>query len=288
MITQYHQKGKKAKVANFMNILFVLFFFYLVYCGTLFFLQRKIMYPRHLIPVPNDMTKGNQAMETIWLHTSIGDVEAWYLPPAGGREKKQSPAVIFAHGNGELIDFWPAELAQFTHMGIGLFLVEYPGYGRSQGSPSEKNIAETFVNAYDYLIGRDDIDPSRIILFGRSLGGGAVCKLAEERASAALILLSAFTSARSFAPRFLVPGLIVRDPFDNISIVSSYANPILVIHGKKDTIVPYSHGVRLYRAAQKGKMITYPCGHNDCPSDWGIFWRDIAAFLHETGIIENG
>jgi len=287
MLIQYNKKGKQTKMTHLMNILFVLFAFYFVYCFTLFFLQRKIIYPRHLIPVPNGMTNRHQDVEKIWLQTSIGDVEAWYLPPAGYHGEQPSAAVIFAHGNGELIDFWPVELVKFTHMGIGLFLVEYPGYGRSQGSPSEKSITETFVRAYDNLTQRDDIDASRIILFGRSLGGGAVCRLAAERPSAALILLSAFTSARSFASRYLAPGFIVRDPFDNLSVVSSYPNPILVIHGKKDMIVPYSHGVRLYRAAQRGKMITYPCGHNDCPSDWDIFWRDIAAFLHEIRIIEN-
>ena len=90
---------------------------------------------------------------------------------------------LFLHTvNGELIDFWPHELKKLNRLGIGVLLVEYPGYGRSNGSPSQKNITEAFTGAYDMLVTRPDVDPSRIVLFGRSLGGGAVCILAANPA----------------------------------------------------------------------------------------------------------
>ena len=98
------------------------------------------------------------------------------------------------------------------------------------------------------------------------------------------MLISAFTSTRPFATRYLAPGFLIRDPFDNLSVVRSYTNPILIMHGKFDTIIPYSHGKTLYKAARDGKMITYPSGHNDCPPDWDIFWKDIEMFLQETKI----
>lgn len=267
------------------NTLLVLFSFYLVYCITLFLLQRHIMYPRYLISAPVEMSKNMPGGERVWLNTSFGKVEAWFFPASSPNLTKPSPVVIFAHGNGEIIDFWPTELKKFTQLGIGLLLVEYPGYGRSQGSPSQKTIAEAFIKAYDYLVARDDVDASRVILFGRSLGGGAVCTLAAERASAALILMSAFTDARSFALKFLIPGFIVRDQFDNLSVVKSYTNPVLVIHGKHDDIVPYKHGVLLNKAAPNSKMITYECRHNDCPPNWDIFWNDLESFLRDSGII---
>ncbi|MGB5993665.1 MAG: alpha/beta hydrolase, partial [Desulfobacterales bacterium] len=191
------------------------------------------------------------------------------------------------HGNGELIDFWPDELKRFNHFGIGVMLLEYPGYGRSEGKPSQKNITETFNNAYNILIERKDVDPAKIILFGRSLGGGAVCTLAADRPSAALILMSTFTSARSFAKKYLAPGFLVRDPFNNLTVVRNYPKPVLVFHGKFDEVIPYSHGMALCKSAPHATMITYESGHNDCPPDWEIFWRDLETFLNASGIIKT-
>ena len=256
---------------------------YLAYCGLLFLMQRQMMFPRSLIEVPS---KGPDisGLERIWIQASFGKVETWYLPPAEKQVSGPAPAVMFAHGNGELIDFWPEELKMFNRLGVGVLLVEYPGYGRSQGSPSQASIEETFVGAYDMLVARKDVDPSRIILFGRSLGGGAACVLAARRPSAALILMSTFTSARSFAAKYLAPGFLMRDPFDNLGVVRSYPGPVLVMHGTFDEVVPYQHGVFLCQAAKRGKMITYTSGHNDCPPHWDVFWRDVEFFLHESGI----
>ncbi|RLB83297.1 MAG: alpha/beta hydrolase [Deltaproteobacteria bacterium] len=269
------------------KIVSAVLFLYLVYCGLLFLLQRQILFPRHQIEVPRETDKNIPGLDKIWLDTNYGKVEAWFLPPAPNHSKGLAPAVIFAHGNAELIDFWPEELKKFTSLGIGVLLVEYPGYGRSEGRPSQRSIAEAFVTAYDALIARKEIDPTRIVLFGRSLGGGAVCALAAERPSAALILLSTFTSVQALASNFLVPGFLVRDPFDNLTVVRSYPGPILVIHGRHDSLVPHEHGADLYRAAQRGKMLTYDCRHNDCPPSWDTFWRDVESFLLDAGIIKN-
>lgn len=205
-----------------------------------------------------------------------------YLPPATA--DKPATAVIFGHGNGELIDYWPNELARFSEMGIGLLIVEYPGYGRSAGSPSQESISETFTRAYDKLAAHPDVDPARIVFFGRSLGGGAVCDLVAKRPAAALILMSCFTSVRSFAIRYLAPSFLIRDPFDNLAVVRDYSGPVLVIHGRFDEIIPFGHGKALHEAARNGKMIAYEAGHNDCPPDWAVFWRDAEEFLKATGI----
>lgn len=260
-------------------------FLYLAYCCLLFLLQRQILFPRSQIKAPSALARNISGLEKIWLDTNYGKVEAWFLPPAPDHGAVCAPAVIFAHGNAELIDFWPEELNRFTPLGIGVLLVEYPGYGRSQGSPSQKSITETFVAAYDALVARKDVDPSRIVLFGRSIGGGAVCALAAKRPSAALILLSTFTSVQSLASHFLVPGFLVLDPFDNLALVGSYSGPVLVVHGSNDNLIPYDHGTALYRAAQRGKMLTYDCRHNDCPPSWDAFWQDVESFLLGAGII---
>ena len=258
---------------------------YLAYCGLLFLLQRQIMFPRGMIPQPSPSAPKLPGLQKIWLETGSGKVESWLLPPAYRNSRDAAPAVIFGHGNGELIDFWPDELKGFARLGVALLLVEYPGYGRSAGAPSQTSISETFVAAYDTLTSRKDIDSSRIVLLGRSLGGGAVCALSLKRPSAALILMSTFTSARSFAKRYLAPSFLVRDPLDNLSAVEKYKGPILILHGRHDTVIPYSHGTALRKAARTGKLIAYEAGHNDCPPDWGVFWQDVEVFLRQNGII---
>lgn len=259
---------------------------YLLYCGILFVLQRHLLFPRHLIQKTLESPRVSQGLEKIWLATGCGKVEAWLVHPPPGSGEGRTPAVIFAHGNAELIDFWPEEFANLAALGLRVLLVEYPGYGRSEGAPSEESVAEVFVTAYDTLVGRNDVDPSRIVLLGRSLGGGAVCSLAARRPSAALILLSAFASVRSLATRFFVPGFLVRDPFDNLAVVRAYPGPVLVVHGSDDTLIPYSHGIALQQGAQNARMITYACDHNDCPPSWKLFWQDVGAFLQLAGIIQ--
>ena len=253
-------------------------------------MQRQIIFPRSQIPYPSGAENVISGLEKIWLTTYSGKIEAWFMPPLNINlskpvPAKQAPAVIFGHGNAELIDFCPEELKGFTRIGIGVLLIEYPGYGRSEGSPSQKSISHAFNAGYDYLVSRKDVDPNRIILFGRSLGAGAVCTLSANKPSAALILQSAFTSVKSFASRFLAPGFLVRDPFDNLSVISTYTGPVLIIHGRNDDIIPFSHGKALYEKCLRGKMIVYDCSHNDCPPDYNIFWKNIETFLTDAGII---
>ena len=264
-----------------------LFLLYVAYCGLLYFFQRQILFPRRLVPQPSKSDQHIAGLQKFWLNTGFGKVEAWFLPPTSDFSAAPVPAVIFGHGNGELIDFWPATLEGFTRLGIALLLVEYPGYGSSAGTPSQYSIGQTFVAAYDDLVSRKDIDSSRIIFFGRSLGGGAVCALAQRRPPAALILMSTFTSVRSFAKQFLLPAFLVRDPFDNLSVIKNYSGPVLILHGRRDEVIPFTHGQRLHKSVQNGKMIAYEAGHNDCPPDWKVFWRDVEGFLHDIGLIHS-
>ena len=140
-------------------------------------------------------------------------------------------------------------------------------------------MSETFATAYDSLAAQPDIDGDRISACGRSLGGAAVCDLAANRPVASLILLSTFTNLRAMARRFRVPGVLVRDPFDNLAVVRSYPKPVLVVHGARDGLIPHRHGEQLASAAPHGRLVSYPCGHNDCPPDWDQFWMEVEQFL---------
>ena len=244
---------------------------YLVYGAILFFMQRRIVFPRQLIGPSPPAPLPASGMKRIWLETRAGRTETWLLPPSA--DARPGPAVIFAHGNAELIDHWAGEMTAFTRLGFAVLLVEYPGYGRSEGSPTEASVTETLVTAYDMLAAREDVDANRIAFMGRSLGGGAVCALAAERRPAALILLSTFKSINAVAvEKYYLPGFFARDSFDNLKTLGSYSGPVLIAHGTRDNVIPYSHGVALREASRRGSLITYEAAHNNCPPDWPAFW----------------
>ena len=213
------------------------------------------------------------------IQSPAGVVEGWLLPGDGASADSPGPAIIYAHGNGGLIDYFPEPLEPYRRRGVSVLLPEYRGYGRSAGVPSERAITRDFVAFYDLLASRDDIDSQRIVFHGRSLGGGAVCALAEKRPPAGLILESTFTSVRALARRFLFPGLLIADPFDSARRLAGYSKPLLVIHGRLDRVVPYSHGQKLHALVPGAEMIAYDhCGHNDLPQD-AQYWEAVARLL---------
>ena len=255
---------------------------YLVYLCFLFVVQRRLVFPRHLARIPEEPIPV-PGVEKSWIDVKGGRVESWFLPPKG--DDASFPVIIFAHGNAELIDYSPGYMGALADHGVGVLLVEYPGYGRSTGSPAQEAITGAFVEAYDSLVTREGVDPSRIVFMGQSLGGGVVCALQARRPSAALILLCTFTSVRALSSRYFSPGFLVRDPFDNLEEVSAFDNPVHITHGEHDTLIPYSHALALSEAAKDSRLLTYQSNHIDCPPDWPAYWVEVIKFLEEIDII---
>jgi len=245
-------------------------------------MQRSVLFPAPRLAGGNPLERIPGA-ERLWLDTDAAHAEAWYLPPLSATPAP-APLLVFAHGNGELIDDWAEAFEPPRRWGAAVLLVEYPGYGRSTGSPSQASIAATMASAFDRMTARAEIDPNRIIAYGRSLGGGAACALARERRLAALVLESTFTSVRQLARGFGLPGFLVRDPFDNLDALRSYPGPVLIVHGERDEIIPAQHAAALHAAAQRSRLALEPCGHNDCQRPW-LLVRD---FLLENGLIGRG
>lgn len=285
---------------------------YVLWAGSLFLLQRRLIYPRHLLnPAVGRAAPG---AEEVHLEMSGGGGRAWYLPPVrsatspgpvadpattmegrpttergtASRAEPPAPAVIFAHGNAEAARDWVAPMRVLADQGVAVLLVEYPGYDGVPGTPSQASITRTMQAAFDHLAGRPEVDPRRIVGVGRSLGGGAVAALAGERPLAGLVLQSSFTSVAAFAGRFLLPRALVRDPFDNVAAVSVFEGPVLVMHGRRDQVIPHAHGRRLAEAARQGRLVTWDCGHNDCPDDWTAYVRDVARFVEEAPAAGSG
>jgi uncharacterized protein len=249
------------------------------YVGAMVAFQRRLLFPRPtLIGEP---ARPQDALQ-VWLPTPAGRVEAWYLPPAGAPSGPQ-PTIIFFHGNGELIDFLPAGFAEPRRWGVGVLLVEFPGYGRSSGTPSQKTITDAVLAAYDWTQNQGTIDSQKVVAYGRSLGGGAAAILAAQRSPAGLVLESTFTSVRSFAHEFWLPEFVVLDPFDTLAALAVYDGPVLVLHGTHDEVVPVRHADELARAARHSELELASCGHNDCPPPWSTVRR----FLVARGIIAN-
>lgn len=231
------------------------------YLALLFVTQRSMLFPMPP-PVPGDP---DPRAEAIRVKFDGGEAYALFLPP---RKAEPAPLVMFFHGNGELADYWVDEFEVARQWGFGVLLVEYPGYGAAPGSPSEMSIRESTRALYDWAAKDPRVDRRRISAYGRSLGGGAAVQLAQERPVAALVLESAFTSVADFAARFMAPAFLIRDRFDNRAALASYRGPLLVIHGRYDTIVPFVHGKELASLVPGAQFRELPCGHNDCPRAW--------------------
>ncbi len=260
---------------------------YLGYAVVLFFLQRRMLFPGGgRVPEKSVSSDLGPGMHRVRLELHAGLVEAWYMEaePVG----RPGPALVFAHGNAELIEDWTG-LAELTRLGVGVLLVEFPGYGHSAGETSRSEIAAAFLAGYDWLVERPDVDPERIVVMGRSIGGGAATDLVASRPVRALILQSTFSSLSRMAwEAYRVPRFLVRDAYDNETVVRSFDGPLLLMHGLNDDIIPFTHARALADARPDAELIEWDCGHNDCPPDWDAFIADVKDFLERHSVIEGG
>lgn len=243
-------------------------------------LQTSLAFP--YIPPSAQIPGAIQASggEIVWLAVGGHRVEAWFLPAhlAG-----PAPLVMNTHGNGELIDQWARRVTPLRDAGVGVLLVEYPGYGRSEGAPSEKSITTTMLAAYDWAAKDARVDPRRIVAHGRSMGGGAAGQLARHRRLAALILESTFASLADMVRAHGLPDFLVTNRFDTYSVLREFRGPVLIIHGASDDVIPFTHARRLASAAPQARLVELQCHHNDCPPQWDL----VLGFLAENGVIND-
>jgi pimeloyl-ACP methyl ester carboxylesterase len=231
-------------------------------------------------PAPPALT----GLEVLHLELPAADVEALFLPATSGSGAR--PLMIFAHGNGELTDFWADRFDSFRVRGIGVLLVEYPGYGRSTGKPSEDSLRAAMDAAYDRIAADPRVDRARIFAMGYSLGGGAVCLLARDRPLRALILQSTFPSLAMFAARYHAPTWLIPDFFDNVAALKEFVGPVLVINGSRDTTIPWQEGERLAKASSRAIFRRYDCPHACWDPEHLPFWADAEPFLRSAGLLE--
>ncbi|MCF7956265.1 MAG: alpha/beta hydrolase [Phycisphaerae bacterium] len=194
--------------------------------------------------------------------------------------------ILYNHGNNEDIGMNLHWLQRFRERGFSVLTYDYRGFGLSEGKSTEKNTYSDAQAAYDYLVKVKNIPPSRIIVMGRSLGGGVAVELASTNPVAGLIMQSTFISIN----RVVAGGQAV--PFDKYKSISRIDNvncPILVIHGTADSLVKFWHGEKLYEAAQQPKAYLWVEGadhEDDIAAIAGEkYWQAIESF---TDKINNG
>ncbi len=266
------------------------------YFALMFFLQRRMAFPGTLRDSPRPTAFAPPGVTQVWLEAPFGRVEAWFFGSVGAEGVEEAgrgegdvprPTIIFAHGNGELIEDWQGEMERIAAAGLNALLVEFPGYGHSEGKPSRSTLLEAFTLAFDWLVARDEVDADRIVAYGRSLGGGVAGDLALNRPVGALVLQSTFSSAKAIARENLVPGFLVRDRFDNLRAVSDFSGPVLLMHGIRDDVIPYAHAEAL-TAAREGLDITQlDCAHNDCAPEWPEIVASLTAFLRSNALLDR-
>lgn len=176
------------------------------------------------------------------------------------RPATDAPWVIFLHGNGANVST-PMNVArchQLTLLGLNVVAVEYPGYGGSPGTPSERGMVAAGTAAWTWLTEAIGVPDRRIAIYGWSLGSGAATQVAADVGEGALILEGAFTSVADVAADaypLLPVRWLLRDPFASADRIARTGSPLLLLHARDDEIVPFSHGERLHAAARGPRQL---------------------------------
>lgn len=212
-------------------------------------------------------------------------LHGWFIPGQSSR------VLLFFHGNAGNISHRLDSIRQFYELGLSVFIIDYRGYGQSEGRTTEGGLYRDADAAWRYLIENRSLRASDIVIFGRSLGASVASRLAAQHQPLALIVESSFTSVPDIAGD-LYPWLPVRylshlshSTRDHVRNVSS---PVLVIHSRDDEIIPFHHGEAIFASANEPKTLLAIRGtHNDgFLRDERTYIGGLRAFL--AGLAERG
>jgi len=251
----------------------------LALCGLALFLyfyqERMLFYPSAapaILPKPAHGT-----LKTLSLRTAEGlRITAW-LVGSGQR----GPVVFYFGGNAEDVSWLIGMNDRFP--GYSLLLVNYRGYGPSEGRPGESSLFADALAWYDHLARRSDVDIRSSIVMGRSLGSGVAVYLAANRALAGVILVSPYDSVRSLAKSiypYLPIAILLKHPFDSLSRAQGITAPLLCLVAREDRVVSPENSRRLFdKWGTKSKLWRALPGDHDSISDQSAYWDEVAAYL---------
>lgn len=246
-----------------MRLLISLVLIYLLVMALMWAFQGRLLYQpgtqRDYAATPGQY---GMDWQRVALETADGvRLDAWWLP------RPQSRAtMLFLHGNAGNISHRLASLEQFHRLGLSVLILDYRGYGRSEGRPSEAGTALDARAGWSWLRREQGLQADELIIFGRSLGAAVAAELAREVTPGALILESPFRSVPLMAGRlypFLPARLLARFDYATVDYVRQVEAPVLVIHSRDDEIIPFSEGQAVHEAAPEPKQfLPIRGGHN--------------------------
>jgi uncharacterized protein len=239
--------------------------FYVLLGVMLFFMQERMVFLANLPGRQLEATPRDAGFDyvDVTLKTADGiSLHGWYVYAPNPRG-----TVLFLHGNAGNISHRLDSIAIFHELGLDTFIIDYRGYGQSGGKPGEEGTYRDAEAAWQHLVTERGKDPARIIVFGRSLGGGVAAWLATRHKVAALVVESSFTSAVEMAAHlypFMPVRLISRLKYPVADYVARAECPVLIVHSRDDEIIPFAMGKALYEAAPAPKAFIELAGdHNN-------------------------
>jgi hypothetical protein len=248
-----------------LSVIFIVILGYGVLLGYVYFFQARLIYFPNIgigfgRAVPSDI--GLDYEDVVFKTTDGVQLHGWYVSADQARG-----VILFFHGNAGNISHRLDSIEFFHRLGFSVFIIDYRGYGRSEGKTDEQGTYRDAEAAWRQLIENRGIDPGKIVIFGRSLGASIAAWLASRTSPAALILESAFTSAPNLGRHhywFLPVHTLARIHYDTESYIESVSAPTLVVHSADDEIVPFAHGRKLFSVASEPKaFVKLQGGHND-------------------------
>jgi fermentation-respiration switch protein FrsA (DUF1100 family) len=244
------------------SIIFILVSVWLLLSILLYFLQPKFVYfpTAELVLTPSYIQLD---YEDVFIKTDANTtIHGWFIPHNNPRG-----TLLFFHGNGGNISHRLDSLAIFNSLGLSVLIIDYSGYGQSEGNPSEQGTYKDAEAAWQYLLTEKQLNSKDIIIFGRSLGGAVAIWLANQNEPRALIVESAFSSVADIGKHYypyLPVSLLARIKYPSHNLITSIKCPVLFVHSPDDDIVPYKFGRKLFMAANEPKeFLDIQGGHND-------------------------
>jgi len=245
---------------------------YAAIAGLAFAFQDQLLFQpsSRLRATPDDAGMDH---ETVRLNTDDGEtLHGWWIPGPDvsretGPEESTKQTLLFFHGNAGNISGRLESVQQFLRLGLNVLIVDYRGYGQSTGTPSEAGLYRDAEACWQYLTETQGVAPQKIVVFGRSMGGGPATWIASRKRPGAVILESVFTTVPDVAAHhypFLPVSTLATNQFDNASRVGTIDAPLLSIHSRDDRVVPFELGRDVYEAAAAPKQfLEIEGGHND-------------------------
>mgnify|MGYP002885565750 CR=1 FL=1 len=237
------------------SILFVIIFSYLAILFFIYFNQRNLLYH----PSENNYLneKANFVYEEVYIPSTENNLKGWFHK----KNLTKNKTLVFFHGNAGSLENRIYKLNLIKDFDLNFLIIAYRGFSGNKGKPTERGLYEDALSALKWLKTNYSIKDKDIIIYGESLGTSISIEVSQNKKYSGIILESPFTSmtdaAKHYYP-YLPVSLLLKDKYDSIEKIKNINIPILVMHGKKDKIIPFEMGKKIFESANQPKFFYSP------------------------------